>query len=305
MSKSTTRIFDEKNKIFIDKSFSNYAHLQAQSPAASGNVGSGTGRAVKLSEQVKNEIERDLLPYFKDMYNLDSVFDEFSKNLTAFLHQTEENAMLNLWSGNTVTGKTQLAKRLSGFEGFKPFSSKGIKTFYFDAYQVKDNFDEMKKDFLDKSKFPNSSIVFIDEVEKVLDVSHKVVDDSFVKKFRKFFEDLNSSRKLFIVFIAQPKAQRSEVLKLFDIKLTSIMDFDTQFPDWTKESLVHVLCESFAKRNYDIQGEAAAALAAHCLQNGSIVEMVGVMKLLEVDLKHAGRTLVDLELVNSVIKGRG
>ena len=304
MSKSNVRIFDEKNKIYIDKSFSNYSHIQAQLPT-SGNLGNPTGRTVQLSQQVTNEIERDLLPYFKDMHNLDAVFDEFSKNLTAFLHQTEEAAMLNLWSGNTVTGKTLLAKRLSGFEGFKAFSSKGIKTFYFDAFQVKDNFDELKKDFLDKSKFPNSSIVFIDEVEKILDISHKVVDEPFVKKFRKFIEDLNSARKLFIVFIAQPKAQRSDVLKLFDIKLTSIMDFDTQFPDWTKENLVHVLCESFAKRNYEIQDDAAAALATHCLQNGSIVEMIGVMKLLEVDLKHAGRTTVDIDLVNSVIKGRG
>lgn len=296
MSKQT-RIFDEKNKIYIDKSFSNF---DLSNPSTSGIT-----KVTKVSEHTKNEIEIGLLPYFKGMENLDAVFDEFSKNLTAFLHQTDEVAILNLWSGNSMTGKTQMAKRLTGFEGFQPLSVKGIKTFYFDAYQVKDNFDQIKKDIADKSKFPNNSIVFIDEVEKILDVSHKIVDDSFVKKFRKFIEDLNTNRKLMIVFIMQPKAGRTDVSKLFENKLTSVMDFDTQFPDWTQESLIKVIFENIEKRNYSISNEGVAILASHCLKNGSIVELIGVIKLLEVELKHVGRNNIDDSLIQNVTKNRG
>lgn len=315
MSKHQTQVFDEKNKIYIEKSLSTLTNLSTRKPTsaaapgttspATASTSGTTAPAHALSDQLKNDVERETLPYFKSMLNLDSVFDEFSKNLSAFLHQPEEAAMLNLWSGASVTGKTQMAKRFAGFDGFKPLAIKGIKTFYFDAYQVKDNFEQMRKDLTDKSKFPNNSIIFIDEAEKILNSDHKVADESFVKKFRKFIEDLSSSRKLFLIFIIQPKAARADVLKLFETKLTSILDFDTQFPDWTQENLIQVIFENYEKKNFEIENEAAAILAAHCLKNGSVVELVGVNKLIEVELKHNARSKVDADMVKDVIKNRG
>lgn len=304
MSKQQTRIFDEKNKIYIDKSLSSFTSSSNVAGISTPST-SGITQITRVSDQLKNEIEHSLLTYFSGMQNLDAVFDEFSKNLIAFIHQTDEVAMLNLWSGNSATGKTQMAKRLSGFEGFKPLAIKGIRTFYFDAYQIRDNFEQIKKDIADKSKFPNNSIVFIDEIEKILDITHKVADESFVQKFRKFIEDLNTTRKLMVIFIMQPKAGRNDVLRLFENKLTSVMDFDTQFPDWTQESLIQVIFENVEKRKYKIDNEAAAILAGHCLKYGSIVELLGVIKHLEVELKHSGRNHIDAGLIQSVTKNRG
>lgn len=311
MSKQQSQIFDEKNKIFIEKSLSTLNNLSSRPAVPTTNAGAAAASSASalsahfLSDQLKNDVEREVLPYFKGMLNLDSVFDEFCKNLAAFLHQPEESAMLNLWSGASVTGKTQIAKRLSGTEGFKPLAIKGIKTFYLDAYQIKDNFEQIRKDLNDKSKFPNNSIVFMDEIEKVLTTDHKVVDESFIKKFRKFIEDISTSRKLFLIFITQPKVSRPDVLKLFETKLTSVLDFDTQFPDWTQENLIQIIFENFEKKNFEIDNEAAALLAVHCLKNGSVVELIGVNKLIEVELKHAGRTKVDADMIKDVVKNRG
>lgn len=313
--KQTSRNFDEKNKVFVDKSISDFKSVgtaTARPTAVTTNAGAtqtppptAVKPAQNLSSDLKGDVERALMPYFKGMLNLDAVFDEFSKNLSVFLLQPEDHAVLNLWSGASLTGKTQMAKRFSGFEGFMPLTLKGIKALYFDAYQIKDSFDQIKKDFNDKTKIPNSSVIFIDEVEKLLNPDFKTVDIPFVQKFRKFIEDLATSRKIFIVFIMQPRAQRADVVKLFDNKLTSIMDFDVQFPEWTKESLIQVIFEGFEKKQMTIDNNAAALLATHCLKHGSIVELQGVLKLVQVELKHLGTQQVTESIMQDVLKNRG
>lgn len=315
MSKQSNRVFDEQNKIYVDKSIADFKAINGFSPKPAPHSGQSSQAAKStassvtsqqsLSANLKDDVERALMPYFNSMLNLEMVFEEFGKNLSVFLLQNEEQAVLNLWSGDSLTGKTQMAKRFSGFEGFKPLTVKGIKTSYFDVFQIKDNFDQIKKDFLDKSKVPNNSVIFIDEVEKLLNPDFKIVDISFVQKFRKFIEDLLGSRKIFIVFIMQPKAQRADVLKLFENKLTSHMDFDVQFPEWTKESLVQTIFENVEKRNLTVEPEAAAILAAHCLKHGSIVELQGVLKLLDVELKHLSTNQITAALMQDTLKSRG
>lgn len=307
MSTKSSRIqTHEKNEqlsVYIDKDFADYKTRSSSAPKTFGVINGGRQQA-PIAETFEMALEKELLPYFKDLIALDSILEKFTKNLTVFLSRTEEHCSFNFWSGKSLTGKTTLAKRLCGQEGFAPLSYKAVKMHYHDCFTVKDQFETLKKDWLDKSKTPNNSVIFIDEAEKLLDEKHKLVDEVFAKKFRKTLEDLSRTRKLFFIFMTQETANRENVMKLLDTKLTSLTDFDLKFPEWTTENLLNIILETINSKGYQIEPEAAAELAVHSNQHGMVLEMQGVLQLLEIEIKRSGRTLITENQVKNILKSR-
>lgn len=301
---------DDTLNVFVEKSFANYkdaGHTGAPvKPAAPATATPATpsASAAPISVNFARTIEKEALPYFKDLIALEPILEEFTKNLTSFMTRIEEHAMFNFWSGSTLTGKTTLAKRMSGHEGFKPFTAAGVKVFYYDCFAIKDHFETLRKDWADKTKIPNNSIIFIDEVEKCLDESHKLVDETFIKKFRKFLEDLSRTRKIFFIFLSQEKATRENVRRLLDVKLTSLTDYDVKFPEWTAENLLNIILEAIDARGYKIGPKAAAALALHSTQHGMVLEMQGVLQLIDIELRRTGHKEITEDMMADVLKSR-
>lgn len=299
----------DKNKtqtpgIFIDKKLANYGDYKKSAPIAPvQGVAAPVAKPI-LSSDFYVSIEKAALPYFKDLLGLEQILEEFSKNLASFLTKKEEHAMFNLWSGSTLSGKTTLAKRLSGQEGFKTFTTGGVKALYFDCYAVKEGFDNIKSDWQDKNKMPNNSIIFIDEIEKCLDETHKLVDGTFVNRFRKFLEDLTRTRKLFFVFLTQEKSNRENVNRLLGPKLASLTDFDARFPEWTTQNLLKIILETVDSKGFDIEKNAAAELAVHATKHGMVLEMQGVLQLIDIELRRDGRKKITEEMMQNILKSR-
>lgn len=304
MSSKAARIVqqekDDTGSVFIEKNFADYKSVQNTSFAQP----SSPSRTAPVSRSFETTLEKQALPYFKDLIALESILEKFAKSLTVFLSRSEEHCAFNLWSGRTLTGKTTLAKRFSGLEGYPVFTAGGSKAYYYDCFSIKDAFENIKKDWVDKAKLPNNSIVFIDEIEKCLDEKHKLVDEAFAKKFRKYLEDLSRTRKIFFVFLTNENATRENIQRLFDVKLTSLTDFEAKFPEWTTENLLHIILESVNTRGYTISSTAAASLALHANQHGMVLEMQGVLQLLEVELRRTGERDITEKMMEEILQGR-
>lgn len=248
--------------------------------------------------------EKASLPYFKDMISFDEILEKWVQKLTIFLGKKEAHCMFNYWHGKSLTGKTTLAKRLAGLDGFKDFTTGDVKTLYFDCYSIKDNFEKIKTEWSDPKKTPYNSIIFIDEFEKCVDEKYKLVDEVFARKFRKFLEDLSRSQKIFFIFLTSESNTRENVTRLLDSKLTSLTDFSTTFPDWTPENLLNVILKEISINGFTIDNNAAAELALHSSQNGKVLELQGILRLLEVELRASGEKHIDLTMMNKILSTR-
>lgn len=266
-------------------------------------TGPSGAAAVQLKPSTLN-IEKSSLPYFDGLLDFDEVLEHWSKKMTMFVNQVEKECQFNFWSGLSLTGKTTLAKRLSGLEGFKMFDAGGVKVQYLDCFTLRDSFDKLKVEWLDLNKTPPNSVIFIDEFEKCVDASYKLVDEVFARKIRKYFEDITKSQKIMFVFLSDQKNDRATVGKLLDAKLTSITDFSLSFPDWTPERLTTLILKRISSRKLKISNMAAANLALHACQHTKYMEVQGVLPLLETELKISGKTEIDEELMELVLKGR-
>lgn len=317
----------ENNEVFVEKKFSQKSYhggpVKGQSfPSPSGSSDStGASAPSSIVPTVANipegetassqasinleKVEKSSLPYFSELLDFDNVLEHWSKRLLAYMTQTERQCQFNVWSGVSLTGKTSLAKRLSGGEGFKPFSLHQSGIFYFDCYTVKDNFERLRNDWMDVKKTPPNTIVFIDEFEKLMDPQFKLVDEVYVRKVRKYFEDLYRTQKIMFVFLTGAKIDRDSVVQLLGPKLTSLTDFSLVFPDWTLQRLTTLIVKNMHARNLQITDMAAATLALHASRHTKILEVQGVLPLLEIELKINGQSTIDEELMEKVLKGRG
>lgn len=324
MSNKTDK--SDENEIFVEKKFSqkSYHGGPAKVQSLSLNSGNHSSTAASSSSAVASSatnsvggvfssqtsmnleaIERSSLPYFSGLLDFEDVLEHWSKRLFAYMTQPERHCQFNIWSGGSLTGKTSLAKRFAGLEGFKPFNLQQSRVLYFDSYTVKDNFEKLRVDWMNPTKTPPNSIIFVDEFEKLMDPEFKLVDEIFIRKLRKFFEDISRIQKIMFVFLTSAKIDRESVVQLLDSKLTSLTDFSLVFPDWTLERLTTLILKMMQERNIQITDMAAASLALHASRYTKILEVQGVLPLLEVELKINGQSKIDEELMTKVLKGRG
>lgn len=316
----------DDNVVFVEKKFSKKSYhggpVKGQSPSLDSNKSSSTvlSRSAAVTSPATNtseakpssqtslnlaSIEKSSLPYFNGLLDFEDVLEYWAKRLLAYMSQSERHCQFNIWSGSTLTGKTTLAKRFVGLEGFKPFNLHQSSIFYFDSYTVRDNFEKLRVDWMDPHKTPPNTIIFIDEFEKLMDPQFKLVDDVFIRKLRKYFEDISRTQKIMFIFLTSAKIDRESVVKLLDSKLTSLADFSLIFPDWTLQRLTTLILKTLQARNLQITDMAVANLALHASRHTKILEVQGILPLLEVELKICGQREIDEELMAKVLKGRG
>lgn len=324
MSNKTDK--SDNNVVFVEKKFSQKSYhggpvkvqspslnsgkpssVVSSSPSVATSSATNTVEAKSSSQTNLNlaTIEKSSLPYFSGLLDFEDVLEHWSKRLLAYMNQSERHCQFNIWSGSTLTGKTSLAKRFAGLEGFKPFNLHQSSIVYFDSYTVKDNFEKLRVDWMDPNKTPPNTIIFIDEFEKLMDSQYKLVDEIFIRKLRKYFEDISRIQKIMFVFLTSAKIDRESVVKLLDSKLTSLTDFSLIFPDWTLQRLTTLILKTLQARNLQITDMAVANLALHASRHTKILEVQGILPLLEVELKINGQREIDEELMAKVLKGRG
>ena len=175
-----------------------------------------------------------------------------------------------IW-GPAGTGKTEIAQRLAGLrEGIPPLDFGAGVVAYVSGSDGKLDL----KGIVDQ--LPSKSILFVDNSDKILDPSEKMLNDADAVQTRNAIINHFSRKQIYWVLLGTFQAARNGAKLTVPVleksvgpEIASRFDFlDWELASWKTETLLKAIRNLCEKRGVSYDDDALLLLTDYCLKNG-------------------------------------
>jgi ankyrin repeat protein len=252
----------------------------AEAIQASVNAAKGLQRQFRIelgrssAESNASKIKSTLSASLYGLVGIDELMLRLEFDLGDFFSGNQ--SMGRLLHGDSGTGKSEIAQRLSGLrEGLPGLAEAGISCGYISGvdgkFEVRKLVEEVQA----------HSVVFIDEADKCLDPKAGMVSEAEATQLQHAIVTHFSRKPIYWCFVGTFAATRNAAggelsMAVLDAtlgrELASRLDFaDWCLPKWTLENLLRAVKSLVAKRGLQYEDDALLTIAEHCLASGGAV----------------------------------